>query len=194
LITSTFPLQRGVGDGANGCSLSIVASGEDQFHNKIIKSLNVQFKEVPIDGRLLRLAQERVNLACKVAVADDTDRKNKRDDQWFIDQAMQAGLEIDDDLLNDVIDGEDEICKKRNKKDTDRLKARQREAAISRIRLHELLNQPVQTQRYGKFLSTLQIQQQTNINRTAAAAHSPAVPPVATKVQSGGRKQKRRKH
>ena len=112
--------------------------------------LNVQFQEVPIDGRLLRIAQERVNLACKVATADDTDRKNQRDDQWFIDQAKQAGLEVDDDLLNNVMrDGD--VISSRNKDSIMRMKARQKEAEIARKRLNELLSQPVQTQRYGKF-------------------------------------------
>lgn len=113
--------------------------------------LNVQFQEVPIDGRILRIAQERVNLACKVATADDTDRKNQRDDQWFIDQAKQAGLEIDDDLLNNVRTDDDNIGSRRNKDSNMRIKARQKEAEIARKKLQELLSQPVQTQRYSKF-------------------------------------------
>ena len=149
-LRSTFNAKRGVGDGAVGCSVSIVASGEDQVHNRIKKLLNVQFQEVPIDGRLLRIAQERVNLACKVATADDTDRKKQRDDQWFIDQANQAGLEVDDDLLN-VTRDEDGSGTRRNRDSNMRTKARQKEAEIARKQLHEMLSQPVKTQRYGKF-------------------------------------------
>ena len=113
--------------------------------------LNVQFQEVPIDGRLFRIAQERVNLACKVATADDTDRKNQRDDQWFIEQAKQAGLEIDDDLLNNVRHDDDDVGSRRNKDVNMRIKARQKEAEIARNKLQELLSQPVQKQRFGKF-------------------------------------------
>ena len=149
-LCPTFNAKRGVGDGAVGCSVSIVASGEDQVHNRIKKLLNVQFQEVPIDGRLLRIAQERVNLACKVATADDTDRKKQRDDQWFIDQANQAGLEVDDDLLN-VTRDEDGSGTRRNRDSNMRTKARQKEAEIARKQLHEMLSQPVKTQRYGKF-------------------------------------------
>lgn len=140
---------RGIGDGAVGCSLSLVASGEDQFHNRITRSLNIPFQRVPLDGRFLRLAQERVNLACKVAKADDNDRKKQRDQQWFIDQANQAGLEVDDDLLdNDLTDddhGKGSTAARRL--------AHRNDARAARVRLQELLKQPIQTQRYGKFLS-----------------------------------------
>jgi hypothetical protein len=113
--------------------------------------LNIHFPEVPIDGRLLRIAQERVNLACKVATAEDTDRKHQRDDQWFIEQAKQAELEIDDDLLNNVKNEDEIVGSRRNNDIKMRTKARQKEAEIARQRLQELLSQPVQTQRYSKF-------------------------------------------
>jgi hypothetical protein len=159
-----------------------------------MNSLNVDFQNVPIDGRLLSIAQERVNLACKVATADDTDRKNKRDNQWFLDQANQAGLEVDDDLLNNIKhDEDDEVWNSRNSNNVARMKASQKEAHIARNRLNELLNQPVQTQRFGKFLSTLMIQQQTNVRPTARTLLAvPSPPPYVTMTgQTNANKQKK---
>jgi hypothetical protein len=181
-------MQRGIGDGAVGCSLSLVASGEDQFHNRITKALNVPFANVPIDGRFLRLAQERVNLACKVALADDSDRKKQRDQQWFIDQANQAGLEVDDDLLENDLTGDDQ----RKGSTTARHKARHNEARIARLRLQELLKQPIQTQRYGKFLSTITRQQQTVVRPMAPIAISSST--VASVQSNVGKSQRKKKH
>jgi hypothetical protein len=154
----------------------------------------VEFKSVPIDGRLLRLAQERVNLACKVATAEDTDRKKQRDDQWFIDQAKQAGLEVDDDLLHNVRGDDDDLVRnKRTTSDAARSKACQKEADIARKRLNELLNRPVQTQRYGKFLSTLMIQQQTNVRPTGTTLLAVPSPSLSSAIVDPARAKKRKK-
>jgi len=97
-----------------------------------------------MDGRLLAAAQGRVNLATKVATSEDAERKAARDNQWFREQAEEAGLEVDDDMLDDAgVTG-----------DVKRDRARQSEAASARERLRALLAQPLQTQRFGKFLST----------------------------------------
>jgi hypothetical protein len=159
----------------------LVASGEDQFHSKIIKAINIKFMNVPMDGRFLRLAQERVNLACKVATADDGDRKQQRDQQWFIDQANQAGLEVDDDLFHDTVANNDEDRGVSSNSSSVLIKARQKEARIARLRLQQLLSQPIQTQRYGKFLSTIMIQQQTTA-RPATLPH--VMPSSSTKTHS----------
>jgi ATP-dependent RNA helicase DDX24/MAK5 len=137
-------LQRGVGEGAVGCSLSLIASGEDKFYSKIVNALKIKFTTVPMDGRLLAAAQERVNLATKVAASEDAERKATRDNQWFREQAEEAGLDVDDDMLEEAgVTG-----------DVKRDRARQSEAASARQRLRDLLAQPIQTQRFGKFLST----------------------------------------
>lgn len=135
--------QRGIGEGAVGSSLSLIASGEDKFHAKIIKALNFKFEDVKLDGRLLNAAQERVNLASKVAVAEDTERKVHNDNQWLKETAEEAGLEIDDDMFEEgPADGDR------------RSKMRLKEATQARERLRFLLSQPLLTQRFGKFLST----------------------------------------
>jgi ATP-dependent RNA helicase DDX24/MAK5 len=160
-----------MGEGAVGCSLSLVASGEDKFHAKIVNALKVSFTEVVMDGRLLSGAQERVNLACKVASAEDTERKTQRDNQWFKDQAAEAGLEVDDDMLDNGLAGGDS-----------RDQARLNEARLARERLRHLLAQPIQTQRFGKFLST-------NSAATQRVVPEPVIMPPAP----GSRKKKRRR-
>jgi ATP-dependent RNA helicase DDX24/MAK5 len=160
-----------MGEGAVGCSLSLVASGEDKFHAKIVNALKVSFTEVVMDGRLLSGAQERVNLACKVASAEDTERKTQRDNQWFKDQAAEAGLEVDDDMLDNGLAGGDS-----------RDQARLNEARLARERLRHLLAQPIQTQRFGKFLST-------NSAATQRVVPEPVIMPRAP----GSRKKKRRR-
>lgn len=157
----------------------------------------MQFKNVPIDGRLLRTAQERVNLASKVAISEDTERKKQRDDQWFIDQGKEAGLEIDDDLLNNSRNNDDdEVGKRRDTSKVARVKAARRDAEIARKKLNELLNQPVQTQRYGKFLSTIMIQQHSSVRPTtnaivAATTESSRTTSTAT-IQNKSNKKKRK--
>jgi hypothetical protein len=165
-------VQRGVGDQAVGCSVSLVASGEDKFHSKIVKALNLTFADVVMDGRLLSGAQERVNLASKVAAVEDFERKTQRDNQWFKEQAAEAGLEVDDDLL---VEGLDDGSAKN--------KARWKEAQMARERLRTLLAQPLQTQRYGKFLST----------NSAASQRIVAAPVVMKNSVSGKTLRKRRR-
>ena len=169
-------LQRGVGDGAVGCSLSLVGPSEDRFHTKIVHALKVKFAPVPMDGRLLAAAQERVNLATKVAESEDMERKATRDLQWFQEQAAEAGIDIDDDhMLDEVANGVTGDLK--------RDRARQSEAASAKHRLRILLAQPMQTQRFGKFLST----------NSAAAQLILAKPITAGASQSNKRTGKRQK-
>jgi hypothetical protein len=151
--------------------VSLVASGEDKFHSKIVKALNLTFADVVMDGRLLSGAQERVNLASKVAAVEDVERKTQRDNQWFKEQATEAGLEVDDDLLTDGLD--DGSAKN---------KARWKEAQLARERLRALLAQPLQTQRYGKFLST-----------NSAASQRIVAPPVVMKNLVSGKASKKRR-
>ena len=135
--------QRGVGEGAVGCSLSLVAAGEDKSHAQIIAKLKVQFENVVLDGRLLTGAQERVNLATKVVVAEKVQSNCQQENAWFRDKAEEIGVELDDDMVNDGLDGG-------NERDRNQL----RESKRAMLRLQKLLKQPLQTQRFGKFLST----------------------------------------
>lgn len=163
--------QRGIGEGAVGSSLSLIASGEDKFHAKIVNALQVHFVNVPMDGRLLNAAQERVNLASKVASAEDAERKAQRDNQWFRDNAAEAGLDVDDEMLEDGLAGGDQ-----------RDKIRFEEAQRAKERLRHLLAQPIQTQRFGKFLST-----------NSAAAQRIVPEPVVVPAATNGRRKKRRR-
>jgi hypothetical protein len=61
-----------------GCSLSLVASHKDKIHFLIVEKLGVQFEKVA-NGRLMRGAQERVNMATKVVTAQDIeDNRSQR--------------------------------------------------------------------------------------------------------------------
>lgn len=135
-------MQRGVGDSAVGCSVSLVSSAEDKFYKALTKKTGICLETLNLDSRILAVAQERVNLASKIADATDEDRKRHRDNQWFIDNAAEAGLEIDDDMLDD---GEQMDKRKQAKRSG---------MAVAKQQLRTMLSEPMRVQRYGKFLST----------------------------------------
>jgi hypothetical protein len=134
--------QRGMGKGAVGASLSLIAPAEDKAHSKIAEALEIPFQKVLMDGRLLTSSQERVNLACKVVSADEKMKKMHSQNAWFLEKAKEADMELDDDLLED-----DQNLTAVEQSDL-------RDAVRARERLAQLLAQPMTTQRFGKFLST----------------------------------------
>jgi hypothetical protein len=156
-----------MGAGAVGASLSLIAPAEDKAHSKIIQALDVPFHKVLMDGRLLTSSQERVNLACKVVVAEEKMKRMQSQNAWFLEKAKEADLELDDDILEDdqnlsaVEQGE------------------LREAARARERLAHLLAQPMTTQRFGKFMSTNSAAMQEEIkpllvsSKATAASRNP---------------------
>jgi hypothetical protein len=123
--------------------LSLVAPDEDRFHSAMVDKLNVNFENINIDGRLLSSAQERVNLASKIFTVDEKQTKTKRQNQWFEETAAQADITLDENCLDDGIDV-----------DLRRHTSELRECENAKIRLQQLLAQPMQTQKFGKFLST----------------------------------------
>lgn len=135
-------IQRGMGEGATGSSISLIAPAEDRAHGKIVESLNVAFTKTLLDGRLLAAAQERTNLASKILCASELENKTNSSNRWFLDRAREAELDLDDDLMEDDSN--------RPEKELQQL----REAQKAKVRLAQLLAEPMKTQRYGKFLST----------------------------------------
>eukprot|EP00934_Nitzschia_sp_Nitz4_P004944 Nitzschia sp. Nitz4//scaffold357_size15932//7551//10647//NITZ4_008875-RA/size15932-processed-gene-0.27-mRNA-1//1//CDS//3329548983//4934//frame0 len=133
---------RGMGEGAVGSSLSLISSAEDKAHSKIVDSLKVTFSKILLDGRLLSDAQERTNLATKVVANVDAERKTQSSMQWFKEKADEAELELDTEILESANDL------------TEKEQVQKLEAKRARAKLAELLTQPMQTQRFGKFLST----------------------------------------
>ena len=133
-------LQRGVGEGAVGSSLSLVSPMEDKSHSKIVEALQVAFSKFFLDGRLMSSAQARTNLASKIVVASELEQKAKSRKNWFLENAKEAEMEIDTDLLEED----------RPEKESIQL----REAKQAKNQLAKLLAEPMHTQRYGKFLST----------------------------------------
>lgn len=131
-----------MGDTAKGHSFSLIAPAEDKAHSAILAALKTKFDSLPIDGRLLRGAQERVNLATKVVETTEIERRVQNKNKWFKQQAHEAGLDVDEDLFEDGL-GEGK-----------RGKAKLQDARMARERLAQLLAEPIRTQRHGKFLST----------------------------------------
>ena len=152
MLIFPFLLQRGMGEKAVGSSMSLISPAEERAHTKILSELNVGFEAVQLDSRLLTAAQERVNLASKIIKAEDVEGKAKRSNQWFIDSAKEAGLEIDDEVFEDGLAGG-------NQKDQQQL----REAKRAKGLLQRLLAEPMVTQRYGKFLSSNTAAQKTEV-------------------------------
>jgi hypothetical protein len=127
---------------AVGCSVSLISSAEDKFYKALTKKTGICLDKLNLDSRILAVAQERVNLASKIAGVADEDRKRHRDNQWFIDHAAEAGLEIDDDLLDNGEQMDKRQQAKRSGMDT------------AKQQLRTMLSEPMRVQRFGKFLST----------------------------------------
>ncbi len=147
-----FIVQRGVGQDAVGCSVSLIASDEDKMYAKIMKDLSTRFEPVHIDGRLLSRAQERVNLASKIVVAEDMQSKTQRRNAWFREKADEAGIDLDEDEVIEEISDQRDL-------------SRLREGKQAKALLKRLLAEPLQTQRFGKFLSTNSAALQNSVTR-----------------------------
>ncbi|KAG7359102.1 DEAD/DEAH box helicase domain protein [Nitzschia inconspicua] len=133
---------RGMGEGAVGSSISLVAPAEDKAHRKIVESLGVTFIKVLLDGRLLAASQERTNLASKIISADEMQQKANSHNRWFLEKAKEAELDLDEGLLEDD----------NNRSEQERQQLL--EAKRARVRLSQLLAEPMKKQKFGKFLST----------------------------------------
>lgn len=121
--------------------MSLVSPSEEKPFAKIAENLQVSFEGVPLDGRLFSAAQERVNLATKVLKAREIESKRRHNNDWFKSKALEAGIEIEEDLLEDSLSSG-------SKKDRSVLKSAEQAAD----RLSKLLKEPLRPQRFGKFL------------------------------------------
>lgn len=141
-----------------------------------------------MDGRLLTSAQERVSLATKIVTAEDEQNKVTRQNQWFRDTAEEAGIELDDNCLIDDIF----VTNKSNNNNKAIGAAFLHNAETAKARLKVLLSQPMQTQRYGKFLSTNSslVQEVTN---QFVVANNEATTTTTKKTSKSNRKRKRNK-
>ncbi len=131
-----------MGEGAVGSSLSLIAPAEDKAHSKIAASLSVPFNKVLLDGRLLTSSQERVSLASKIYVAGEMEQKTNSHNKWFTDMAKEADIDLDESMMEDESN--------RPEKEQQQLL----EAKRARKKLSRLLQEPMTTQKFGKFLST----------------------------------------
>lgn len=138
--------QRGVGEKAVGTSVSLVAPAEEREHQKICESVqgagSRSLDQVSIDGRLLNEAQERVSLATKIVSCNDVESQAVRKNKWLQDAANDAGLDVDEDMIEGGLLGGDQ-------------RDRQRfiDANRAKTELRQLLAKPMRIQHFGKFLS-----------------------------------------
>ena len=138
--------QRGVGEKAVGTSISLVAPAEEREHQKICEAVlgsgSKSLEKIHIDGRLLNEAQERVALATKIVSCNDVETQVSRKNKWLQDAAKDAGLDVDEDMMEGgLLDGDQ--------------RDRQRfiEAKRAKGELRQLLTKPMRKQHFGKFLS-----------------------------------------
>jgi len=97
----------------------------------------------PLDAHLLAAAQERANLAEKIVKMDEAEQKKAASNNWFAKAAEDAGLDLDDGLMEEL-EGQGGV------RDMQKYK----EAEHARNKLRQLLKKPMRKQRFGKFLSS----------------------------------------
>ena len=169
---------RGVGKTAFGSSISLVSAAEEKSQRAICQAIDSdtkEFKPIPLDGQLLSAAQERTNLAARIVECESIESKASKQNQWFVQAAEDAGLDLDEDLLDGgLMDGDH------------RGRQRLAEARKDRQRLKQLLSVPMRRQAFGKFLSGPGL-------KAAIAAESSVAPYVVNEGGSGGPKRKKRR-
>lgn len=138
--------QRGVGAKAVGTSISLVSPAEEREHQKICEAVrgagSRSLDQVPIDGRLLNEAQERVALATKMVSCNDVESQANKKNKWLHNAAKEAGLDVDEDMIEGgLLDGDQ------------RDRQRFLDAKRAKAELRQLLAKPMRIQHFGKFLS-----------------------------------------
>ena len=140
---------RGMGKTAVGSSISLVSAAEEKHHQIICEAIGTSksLLNMPMDGKLLSSAQERVALATKIVNCEQAESQTSRQNQWFANAAEDAGLDLDDDLLEGgLISG--------NKRERQQFL----EAKRAKDKLRQLLAMPMRKQAFGKFLSGVGLQ------------------------------------
>ena len=169
---------RGVGETAFGSSISLISAAEEKAQRAIclaVDSETKEFKPLPFDGQLLSAAQERTNLASRIVECENIESKASKQNEWFAKAAEEAGLDLDEDLLDGgLMDGDH--------RDRQRLA----EARKGRQRLKQLLAVPMRKQQFGKFLSGPGL-------KAAIQAESSVTPYVVREGGGGGPKRKKRR-
>ncbi|KAL7505460.1 hypothetical protein ACHAXN_002943 [Cyclotella atomus] len=169
---------RGVGDKAVGVSISLVAPAEEKEHRKICEAVKGSgqgnLETTDIDARLLSEAQARVALANKIFTCNDAQSQAIKKNKWLNDTAHEAGLDVDEDMLeSSMLDGDQQD------------RARFLESKRAKVKLRLLLQTPMRTQRFGKYLSQPGLQD-------AIKTESEVKPFVVNSKTSRGKKAKKK--
>lgn len=155
-------------------SISLVAPAEEKEHQKICEAVRGvgerSLETVVIDGRLLSEAQARVSLATKIVACADVECLASKKNKWLQDTAHEAGLEVDEDMLeSSLLDGD--------KRDRQQFI----ESKRAKAELCQLLQVPMRMQHFGKFLSGQGLQDSI---RTEAIVKPFVVRPSTSKGKS----------
>ncbi|XP_046848202.1 ATP-dependent RNA helicase DDX24-like [Xenia sp. Carnegie-2017] len=99
-----------------GLSLLLISPDDLRSYEKIWKSLDKDYEptEFPVDMKFLNDIRKRVSLARIIDKEEHRFRKRKWNNDWFLNNAKEADLEIDEDLLEDLGDShEQQVLKKK---------------------------------------------------------------------------------
>lgn len=156
----------------------MVAPAEEREHQKICEAVqgagSKSLEQVHIDGRLLNEAQERVALATKIVACNDVESQASRKNKWLQDAAKEAGLEVDEDMMEGgLLDGD--------RRDRQRFLEAQR----AKAELRRLLAKPMRKQHFGKFLSGAGL-------RESIKAENEVKPFVVKKLFSKGKNRRKK--
>ena len=123
-------------------------------------------------------ARKRVSLASKIFKSESIEEKSKQNNNWFTKAAEEAGLDLDENLLDEGQAGGDLRDQQKKK-----------EAAKAKEELKKLLKQPMRAQKFGKFLSSKAIQNVIESGGGAKTGDESGTISAKTKI----RKKKRKK-
>jgi len=142
-----FFSQRGV-DG-KGCSLSLVTPSDTKIHSLLESSFSVPFSSPSLDPLLLSSAAQRASLAARIVKMEGETERRAKENGWFRKNAEEAGVEVDDNMLDE---GEGTLKGGRGGRNAaetvgNKLKGMRRE-------LKALIATEMRGQRFGKFLSS----------------------------------------
>lgn len=147
---------RGVGESAQGVSISLVSPGDEEKRHHLISNSLVRgqsndnaspFELVTFNRKLLDQAQHRANLASKIYSYEQQQNRQNSSNEWFRKACKEAELDLDEDLLEDNTTFNDKIRSKEG--------AIKQQVKEARMKLKVLLAEPMQNTeqlQFGKFL------------------------------------------
>ncbi|CAB4017425.1 ATP-dependent RNA helicase ddx24-like, partial [Paramuricea clavata] len=170
-----------------GLSLLLISPDDLRSYDKIWKSLKKDDEppDFPVDMEYLNEIRKRVSLARIIDKEEHKFRKKKWSNDWFLNNAKEAELEVDEDLLEDLGDSREQQVRK------DKLSAKKAE-------LNTLLDVPLASSGFvGKYptkkgkLQTAGLQYTSDVIENADTSGHKAVKEITKKKRQKKTKNKR---